>query len=123
MLFGGKNFLFFSKKQKVFFSKCILQWNREKERKNYQLEPSIVVKDKSKNLEFFSSYIDLLDQIKYYGGLTNNHDRLFTGESYSFNGLFDFDIISYFNHILGTFLKGCISENDKKIYKFCQKIF
>jgi hypothetical protein len=40
-------------------------------------------------------------------------------ETFSTNGLFDFDIISYFNHILSTFLKGCMSENDAKIYKLC----
>ena len=61
------------------------------ERTNYQLEPSIVVKDKEKNLNFFSSYIDLLNQIKYYGGITTDHSRLFASESYSFDGRFDFD--------------------------------
>jgi len=62
------------------------------QRQNYQLEPSVVVKNKiTGNTEFFSSYIDYLNQIGHYGGLTNNHSRLFGNESYSFNGLFDFD--------------------------------
>jgi len=54
-------------------------------RQNYQLEPSIVVKDKEDNVEFFSSYIDLINQIKYYGGITNNHNRLFDNEYYTFD--------------------------------------
>ena len=66
-------------------------------RQNYQLEPSVVVKDKSNNLSFFSSYIDLLNQIKHYGGIVDNHDRLFTNESYSFDGFFDFDKLVNFN--------------------------
>jgi len=60
-------------------------------RENYQLEPSIVVKDQKKNVQFFSSYLDLLNQIKYYGGITTDHSRLFASESYSFDGRFDFD--------------------------------
>jgi FG-GAP repeat len=61
-------------------------------RQNYQLEPSVVVKNKiTKDTEFFSSYIDLLQQVGHYGGLTNNQSRLFDNETYSYNGLFDFD--------------------------------
>ena len=61
-------------------------------RQNYQLEPSVVVKNKtSGNTDFFSSYLDLINQIDHNGGLTNNHSRMFATESYSFDGLFDFD--------------------------------
>lgn len=67
-------------------------------RQNYQLEPSIVVKNKiTGNTDFFSSYIDLLQQIGHYGGFTNNQTRLFSGESYSYGGLFDFDKFINFN--------------------------
>ncbi len=62
-----------------------------KERQNYQLEPSFVAQDQNNNVTFYSSYIDLIQKISYYGGLTNNHSRLFENESYNFNGLFDFD--------------------------------
>ena len=68
------------------------------ERQNYQLEPSVVVKNPITNkTEFFSSYIDLLNQIGYNGGFTNNQDRLFANESYSFDGNFDFDKLINFN--------------------------
>jgi len=61
-------------------------------RQNYQLEPSVVVKNKTTdNIDFFSSYIDLINQVNHYGGLTDNQTRMFANESYSFDGLFDFD--------------------------------
>jgi hypothetical protein len=67
-------------------------------RQNYQLEPTVIVKNSSdEQVEFYSSYIDLLEQIEYYGGDTTNQSRLFAGESYSFNGLFDFDKFINFN--------------------------
>ena len=62
------------------------------QRQNYQLEPSVVVTDPITNkIDFFSSYIDLVNQIDHDGGFTNNHTRLFENEYYSFDGLFDFD--------------------------------
>jgi hypothetical protein len=66
-------------------------------RQNYQLEPSAVIKNKSGNIEFFGNYIDLLQQIEYYGGNIADHDRLFKSKSYSYNGLFDFDKFVNFN--------------------------
>ena len=61
-------------------------------RQNYQLEPSIVVTDPiTKNIDFFSSYIDLINQISHDGGFVDNHSRLFANESYSFDGLIDLD--------------------------------
>ena len=61
------------------------------ERQAYQLEPSIVVKDTTSSVTFYASYVDLLNKIKFYGGLTNNHNRLFENEYYSFDPLIDFD--------------------------------
>lgn len=67
-------------------------------RQNYQLEPSVVVKNKiTGKTEFFSSYIDLLNQVAYSGGITTNQTRLFANESYSYDGLFDFDKFVNFN--------------------------
>ena len=69
------------------------------DRQNYQLEPSLIVQDTdaTKSVLFYSNYVDLLQKIKYYGGLTNDHSRLFQGESYNFNGMFDFDKFVNFN--------------------------
>ena len=38
-------------------------------RQNYQLETSFVVEDDNKNPVFYSSYLDLIEKINYYGGL------------------------------------------------------
>lgn len=60
-------------------------------RTNYQLEAGVVVKNKQNNVEFATNYIDLLQNIKNQGGYSYNQDRLFAGESYSFDGHFDYD--------------------------------
>lgn len=68
-------------------------------RQNYQLEPSVVVENKSAGtVDHYSGYIDLLQKIDYYGGNTTNHSRLFASESYTYNGLFDFDKFVNFNN-------------------------
>lgn len=61
------------------------------DRQNYQLEPSIVIKNSQNQVEFYSSYTDLLNKISYYGGIVDNHDRLFGSDYYAYNGLFDLD--------------------------------
>ena len=67
-------------------------------RQNYQLEPSVVVDDPiTGENQFYASYIDLLHQLQYYGALTDNQSRLFSSESYSYDGLFDFDKFVNFN--------------------------
>ena len=65
-------------------------------RQNYQVEPSVLLKNSSNEIEFYSNYIDLVNKIGFYGGLTNNHNRLFANEYYTFNGLFDQDkLVNY----------------------------
>jgi hypothetical protein len=59
-------------------------------RKNYQLEPSVVVSE-SDDIKFYSNYVDLINKLEYYGAKVNNHDRLFSSEYYSFGGLIDLD--------------------------------
>lgn len=62
-----------------------------KARQDSQLEPSVVAKDDSQNIQFFGSYLDVLDKIRYYGGFTDKQDRLFDNEFYSFDPLVDLD--------------------------------
>ena len=66
-------------------------------RQHYQLEPGLVITNGSDNIEFFSSYIDVLDKIKHYGGSTVDHSRLFSSEYYSFSGVVDLDKLVNFN--------------------------
>jgi hypothetical protein len=68
------------------------------QRQNYQLEPSVVIDNPvTGENQFYASYIDTLNQINHYGGLTDNQSRLYSGESYSYDGLFDFDKFVNFN--------------------------
>ena len=69
------------------------------QRKHYQLEASVVVKTANQEIEFNAGYIDLLNSINRYNGITNNHQRLFSAESYSYDGRFDYDkFVNYYNY-------------------------
>jgi len=62
------------------------------DRQNYQLEASVIIKDEiTKKVNFAVTYQDLINQIKYYGGLTDQHNRLFNNEYYTFNPRIDLD--------------------------------
>ena len=61
------------------------------DRQNYQLEPSTVVKNDAGEVTFANNYIDLLQSIGYNTGVTNNHDRLFSAEAYTYTGEIDLD--------------------------------
>ena len=68
-------------------------------RKNYQLEPSVVVKDANKNVVLNSTYQDFLQSISVAGGFTGNQQRLFASEYYNFDGHFDYDkFVNYNNY-------------------------
>jgi hypothetical protein len=44
-------------------------------RKNYQLETSVVVNEPDGTIDFYTTYVDFLQQIAYQCGLTNDHIR------------------------------------------------
>ena len=68
-------------------------------RKNYQLEPSVVVTNQGGDIEFNTGYVDLLKNIQNYGGLIDNQQRLFGSEMYNWDGHFDYDkFVNYFNY-------------------------
>jgi len=68
-------------------------------RKNYQLEPTVVVKNSDGSVKFKSTYIDLLHNIGSSGGVSNNAQRLFGSESYSYDGKFDYDkFVNYYKY-------------------------
>jgi hypothetical protein len=68
-------------------------------RQHYQLEPSVVVHDSSKNILLNSTYVDVLQALSAQGAVTNNHQRLFESEYYSYDGHFDFDkFVNYNNY-------------------------
>ena len=67
-------------------------------RKNYQLEPGIVIKDNLGNIEFFKDYIDYINQINVFGGNTSNHARVNEQEFYSWNPNIDWDKLTNFQN-------------------------
>ena len=68
-------------------------------RTNYQLEPSVVVKNDKGHVTFTADYLDLLQSIKNNGGFNTNQSRLFTAESYNYDGHFDYDkFVNYNNY-------------------------
>jgi len=67
------------------------------DRQNYQLEPSILIKDDQNNVTFFATYLDLLAKIRYYGGITTDQNRLFEQEYYAFDPLISYDKLVNFS--------------------------
>jgi hypothetical protein len=60
-------------------------------RKNYQLEPAVVVKDSFDNIKKSFGYDDLINQISFEGGKTDNLANLFKPEYYSYDPHIDWD--------------------------------
>jgi hypothetical protein len=60
-------------------------------RRNYQLNPALVVKDEEGSVNDVVAIDDLVNQIKTEGGINNNFDRLFRTERYSFDPQIDWD--------------------------------
>lgn len=54
-------------------------------RQNYQLEPGLVVKDRTGNTVFYKDYIDYINQLSVFGANTSNHARLNQEEFYSWD--------------------------------------
>jgi hypothetical protein len=70
----------------------------DSKRQQYQLEPGIVIKDDLKNIKFFKDYIDYVNQIKVFGGNTDNHARLNKQEFYSWDPHIDWDKFTNFQN-------------------------
>ena len=63
-----------------------------KSRQDYQLEPSIIIKDPTTNkLTFATTYTDIVNKISFYGGFGSNQTRLFDNEYYSYDPQIDLD--------------------------------
>ena len=64
----------------------------DKARSDYQLEPTVVVKNNDTDeVEFYGTYPDLLSKINYFGGNSANQDKLFHNEYYNFNPQINLD--------------------------------
>lgn len=60
-------------------------------RNAYQLEPSMVIRDDSGNIQRASSYDDLINQLKFSGANVDNLDRLLRPSSVSYDPGIDWD--------------------------------
>jgi cyclophilin family peptidyl-prolyl cis-trans isomerase len=73
------------------------------DRINYQLEPAVTYTDKDTSsinpedqVKFTATYDDYVNQIKFFGGNVDNHDRLNKETVYAWNPAIDFDkLINY----------------------------
>ena len=73
------------------------------DRANYQLEPAVTYTDKDTSsinpedqVKFTATYDDYINQIKFFGGNVDNHDRLNKETVYAWNPAVDFDkLINY----------------------------
>lgn len=69
-----------------------------KTRVNYQLDPGVTfLKQNSSTAQDFISYPGIIDALALQGGVTDNNDRLFTGQFYSWDSFTDLDKLINFN--------------------------
>lgn len=74
-----------------------------RDRYAYQLEPTVTYTDRDTTsvnpedqVKFTGTYDDYINQIKYFGGKVNNHDRLNKETVYSWNPAIDYDkLVNY----------------------------
>jgi hypothetical protein len=65
-------------------------------RKDYPLEPALVFKDQFSNITDVVAYDDLINELKIQGSNTDNLDKLFRPEFYSYDPLIDWDkLVNY----------------------------
>lgn len=69
-----------------------------KTRTDYQLDPGVVFTKKDTALATdFVTYPGIIDSVSYQGGLSNNNDRLFNSQLYSWDPFIDLDKLINFN--------------------------
>ena len=68
-------------------------------RRNYQLEPALIIKDQDSVVNDVVGLDDLVNAIKIQGGSVDDFDRLFRTEFYSYNPQIDWDkFVNYQNY-------------------------
>ena len=64
-------------------------------RRRYNLLPSVVIRDEfDDRTEWLATYDDLINQLDFFNGNTENHNRLFSSKYYAWNPHIDFDKIA-----------------------------
>jgi len=67
-------------------------------RRDYQLDPALVTRDALSNIQDVQGYDDLINELGVKGANTNNLDRLFRSEIYSYNPHIDWDKLVNYQH-------------------------
>ena len=67
-------------------------------RRNYQLDPALVTNDALGNIQDVQGYDDLINELSIKGANTENLDRLFRSEIYSYNPHIDWDKLVNYQH-------------------------
>ena len=57
----------------------------------YQLEPGLIIRDDKNNITESLAYDDLINQLAYFNGTVNNHDKILRPITYSYHPHFDID--------------------------------
>lgn len=66
------------------------------QRNSYQLEPAVIITDELDNVEFYKDYIDYINQLSFFKGVTNNHSTVNSQEYYSWDPHINWDkIVNY----------------------------
>jgi len=63
----------------------------DKTRQDYQLEPAAVITDPLDNVTYFKDYLDYINQLNVFDGITTDHSRINKEEFYSWNPHIDWD--------------------------------
>lgn len=108
-----------------------------KPRQDYQLEPSLVIKDALDNTTFFKDYQDYINQLGVFGANISNHARLNAQEFYSWDPHIEWDkfvnfqnyywlpygpdvvkIVGQQDDIVSTYKVDVKAEADNNVYVF-----
>ena len=72
----------------------------DKDRSKYQLEPGVVVKKTNEqSVKDFISYPGIINSLALEGGITDNHNRLFESDIYSWDSFTNLDkLVNYYQY-------------------------
>ena len=87
-------------------------------RENYQLDPSVVfLKTDTQTAQDFISYPGMIDALKNNGAITDNNNRLFESQYYSWDSFVDLDkIVNYSQYYWLPYGPDAVSVNTNTIY-------
>lgn len=95
------------------------------EREFYQLDATMVSKDKEGNFSNLLFYPDLINQLRFQGSITSNHNRLFEQDAYAWCPPIDLDKITNFRQYAWLPISDCIEpyETGAPALKFALQVY